>query len=417
MRQRRRLQRNVALVALGALVGAGSALAAPPTATAPVVYVRKDCTGIDDCIPDDDAIASDGLNQLHQYLYGTSGRWPSASDPVLVDIGAGTFKGGFVCASEQSGQLRRAGFVSYRGAGRERTHIEGTVIAISARTAMLAADCEQIAFENLSMASDLAVYWLGGGRSNWTDVELHGTQTAWYDTCPSATSPGNPLGEHFFWNSKLVGNEFAYLADCGLTWFYGSDLLLDYTVGTGSPTHEGAGIVIAHSGDVRAFGTSIRVVSDGIAAAPTGGFDGVRIGHASTGAGPAGDGVFHMHGGEIVVDSRALPGVDATGVDVDDQNVGGASAHLNETAIELLVAGTGTARRVFGTGTHRSPFLWSPGTDPPFGGPGGTGLDSKTGQDAFVDIGGSSPRLMIYDASCVGTGGPWWDTVGKACRP
>ena len=83
-----------------------------------------------------------------------------------------------------------------------------------------------------------------------------------------------------------------------------------------------------------------------------------------------------------------------------------------------LASGSGKPIRLRGDGTFASPFLWQAGTGVP-----AANLVSKTGMDAFVEtdcvaqggcVGGSHPRLMLYDEGCESG---WFDSVQQACRP
>jgi hypothetical protein len=388
-----------------------------------VFYLVKDCgvagytKGVD-CFED---IAS-----LQLQLWGGSAPRATADSPKRVEIGAGDFAGPLVCNG--------AGFVSFRGAGRNRTRIvvsdPGPAFGFHA---ILVTDCDSLEFQDLSVVAEdapllnIGVQWKGGGSSTWTNVDMKGRYAGWYDNECSGDPAAPPEGEHRFFGVNIVSGWIGYYAECGATWMYGSEVRIDVgyadLANPSDSTHKA--VAVAHRGDVRIYGSAIRVGGSAVHSASRA--IGVMVGPSFNTGTPLGaghgNGTFHMHGGVIVVDTSGAPGVDALGMLVDDNGgTGHAMGHTPDTAFMLKASPGATVTRLAGTGQAMSPFLWQSGSTEPVG-----GLASLTGQDLFVetdcddtgDCSGSGtpplqPHLMIYSASCASR---WFDTVTRDCRP
>jgi hypothetical protein len=132
---------------------------------------------------------------------------------VSVQVGPGEFRGRLLC--------RGQGFVRFRGAGRARSRLIGTVDEFPFAT-IHSHDCTELRFESLAVVSPRsrtgrgkAVYWSGTGDSGWHDVALEAEYIAWYESnCP----PGNglpPTGTHRFERSTLRAGALGYFSDCG----------------------------------------------------------------------------------------------------------------------------------------------------------------------------------------------------------
>jgi hypothetical protein len=232
-----------------------------------------------------------------------------------------------------------------------------------------------------------------------------------------------PLGEHYFFGNRFVSGSAALWAECDLTWVYGSDILVAPTDSSGIPdagttSSTFSGVRVGGRADVRLFGTTVRVTTKN--RTDSSGFSsiqGVEVGVLTVGSMPPGYGDFHDHGGIINVDASNLAGVDAVALRAEAASGGDARVHVHETAFNLTPGSGGAAVRLTGTGQFSSPYQWEARTDPP-----STDLDSKTGQDMYVETdcspsgctGGTDTHLMIYNTSCSPT--PWFDTVLGQCR-
>ncbi|MDJ0789936.1 MAG: hypothetical protein QNK05_24330 [Myxococcota bacterium] len=393
-------------------------------ASAEVVHMEEDCAAAGltlgtDCFED--------LTAVSDWLWGgATPRDPTASSRVVVDVGEGTFSGAMACPSYLSTPLVNEpgvpnGWTTFRGLSRTASRVlGGAVLALST-------DCDGLEFQDLYFeATGIGFIWWGEGSATFTDVHIKAAYTAWYDSFCAGAIGDPPTGEHYFFASRLESGSLGYFADCGITWFYGSEILVRPNDTTFLPTFGSLGTAIlgvkaAHRGDVRLFGSALRIDTRALTATTPA--YGVVAG--AGGNGKSGGGVFHMHGGIINVtadDSR-----DIYGVVVDDFGTGVAGlAHTLDTAFAMHVGAGGSATRTSGNGTIKSPLLWESGTDEPV-----SGINSLNGQDLFVETDcdatgcdGSAtdprPHLMIYSAECEsspsGDGTPWFDVVRGACR-
>lgn len=355
----------------------------------------------------------ESVSSLNDYIWGSSGIFPTASAPLTVDIGPGEFAGQIYCPSGADG------YVTFRGAGRDRTIIKksGTWLQLAVQVY----GCESLGFQDLSVVAEstdshigYAVYWIGGGSSSWTDVNLTGDSTGWYDVGCGGDSTDAPDGRHNFWGSTVAGGKFGFYAECGETWFYGGEVDAFASL-SGSFTDKLAGVWVAHRGEVHLNGAAVRVSTAGISSG-SGTAYGARVGPSgNTFSVPSGYGEFHSHGGLVSVKTGNLSGVAAVGIQVNDNSgAGDARAHTHETA--FVVVGGASSTRLTGGGTFESPFQWEARTSPPAAG------GAKNGQDTYVETdcdasgcsSGSDPHLMIYSSSC--STSPWFDTVRNACR-
>ena len=230
----------------------------------------------------------------------------------------------------------------------------------------------------------------------------------------------------------------AFYDSCGENWLYGGEVTLHITrpelavntngsVAVYLPDSEGSA-----NGDFRAFGTKISVIAD----VPTSGdLVGVAVEEAPNGK-PVGNtrekAQFHLHGGIIEVRNRAASSErDVIGIRVDGQDASAspthrALAHTVESVFDFEQAGSGSVVRLqqSNAGLVLAPFLWPPSVHPPTDTL--NGFTSMHGQDLFVetdcsatgecDGGGSQSHLMVYDATCIGSGGPWRDGATGSCR-
>lgn len=393
----------------------------------PIVLVREDCTGLSNCfdVMDDLADTQDG------WIWNC--RFPTASSPLRVDVGPGTFDA-FTCpeATPQNGH------VSVHGAGREVTRLqrENPWEDVAYHGAVTAFNCDDLEFSDLRLeAVSFGVAWHGAGSSTWIDVDvvagipIGSSQPGaigygWYDTDPSGglgLTCTTDLASHYWYGSKIrveggTSNLVAYVARCSNNWFYGGEIEA-VTDQTGGPLRQHTGIYVIEEGDFRGFGVALRTYiglkNKKVAAGGTIGVDVV------------GNGVFHTHGGIINTSTAGtIDGQTGQPKDADATNIrvsGNGFVHTPATAYVVSASGNGTAYRVdpSSTGIAQVPFLWPSGDEPP-------AVESMTGKDLFVETdctsagtcgGGATtePHLMIFDEGCT-TNGPWFDVVEGACR-
>lgn len=408
MKTRTRSSKIAMAATLAVLVGAPSAHADTPGEDGvEVIYLLKDCTGAGKSLGTD---CYQTVADLQDAIWGTSGINPTASAPLVVDIGVGDFTGELSCSN--------GGHVSFRGVGRDHSRIiRPGPPTFSVHATLEVIDCDDLEFQDLALINTVqafgsfptAVSWAGGGSSTWTDVHLEGDYAGWFDFTANGCG-ANPV--HYFFGSLIVsGGHYGYVAGCGEHWVYGSEIRMRAKDNNMQQAPFRRGVAVGEEGDFRIFGSTIRAHPD---ASYTGNHDfiGVQVG-------VGGGGIFHMHGGIISV--KAPPGRIAAGIDGQASD---ALAHTIGTAFALNASGGGSAIRVSGIGKLQSPHVWESGTAPPPGSPAGgsTSVISQTGKDMYVETdcddtdcdGKSDPHLMIYHAGC--TPEPWFDVVRGECR-
>lgn len=395
-------------VLAASFVIAASPLYAANTAAAgaTTVYLRTSCGAIADCF--------DNTTALNSWVNGT--RRPSASTPLLVDIGAGTF-GAIDCDG--------VGGLSLRGAGRSATILVGGPSAVNGGGAFNGRNCAGVGVQDMTLSG---FFWWSAGTpsavsANVSNVLIVGNSAAVFEYCTSSIPQGaNTIN---WWSSRLESNLGATVfAGCAEHRFFGSDILR--TVGANSDLSRGAIALELFGGEtpsVSLYGTSVRAKM-----AP-----GAIVFGTIYGVTNHLGGTFHSHGGEIVVDARGgAQNVGATAVHA--QNA--VATHIVETSFGVHPSTGGVARRVESwkndpvsglpvadPDTLQAPFLWTAGKEPPpLAAPVGA-----AGQDMFVErgctstgncadgSGGGEPHLMIYTGFC-GSTNPWFDVVTGRCR-
>ena len=395
-----------------ALVFAGFAASA---AQAETVHLEVDCAAAGYTLGTD---CFEGLSALSNWLWlGATPRDPGPGDPVIVDVGIGEIGGGFLWCNSAN-PADPDGWVTFRGESRERSKLVGSTFVVFME------DCDGLEFQHLTIESGfVGALWHGVGSSHWTDVRLQGDYNAWYDTWCGNDATLPHTGEHYFYGSKIEAGSLGYYAQCGQTWLYGSEVLVDFDDDAQlSQAQVVAPIAVAHRGDVRLFGSAVRLNMTTTRTVPE--IHGVLIGDPldSTQGTQAGFGEFHMHGGIVSISAPGHAGT-TYGVEADahlqTSNPQRAFAHTLGTS--FIVNAGGPVERAAGSGRLLTPFLWQSGTDEPI-----AGMKSLTGRDMYVETdcstssctGGGDSHLMIYQESCdtTGTGGPWFDTVTGACR-
>ncbi len=366
-----------------------------------ILYVRKSCGSLANCF--------DGSQPLSAATTAAVGLAPSAEFPVIIDIGPGRFNEWASCGNW--------GHVTFRGAGRDHTTI-GSALSVG----MIFSGCDAIGVRDLSIVGSLwGVLWLGPGRSTWTNVDVTASGYAWYDACGGPeVSVG---GVHHWFSSRLTSTASfgattpvaAYLGLCGESWLYGVDVAVLASAGAQAPTM--VGVDVNSLGDVRVFGSTIRVVVDDQYTSSTPEIVGVRVGRSNANGSndPPGEGAFHMHGGIITTDAHLLSGADVVGIDATNL----AFAHVVQTAFALL-PGSGGSRTRLTNASIQSPFQWPSATSPP------ADLQTVDGADHFIETdcdhlgdcesAGAETHIMIYNASQCGALDPWYDVSLASCR-
>lgn len=358
--------------------------------TASVVLLRTSCNdgaggALNNCFMSSDT--------LLDWIWGT--RNPTATTPLLVDIGPGKFDS-LNCPPGK-------GFVTFSGSGRGQTII-GTANGGTFNA------CKQLVFEHLTISgSFIGVMWVRGGSSSWIDVEMLGGYSAWYDTRDPNT--GNPCpgleGTHKFFACTLkvttTGSEVAggnvFVNSCGKNWLWGSEIVLDATTTSSNNSNGFAGITSGGAGnEVHLYGSNLNLFSGNGSAL-----------QSITAIEAVNNAEVHVHGTGIDVISTTGKNVIALTA------ASGGQIHANESAYVLKTSAPGKVTRINnnnGTGQVHAPHLWEhipePSTAPNFTSVTGADMTTITASDGH-------PHLVIYDTSC--TSSKWYDTVDKACRP
>lgn len=363
------------------------------------ILLRKSCDDgagntLNNCFTDETAMMN--------WIDGT--RQPSDGDSITVDIGPGTY--GRIQWLCQPGE----GHVSFRGAGRGRTVFYNDFILGNAMTFQ---NCEKLTFDSMTMeARFISVVWAGGGDAVWTDVELIASYSTWYETPAGQLSSGgvcttDPNNDHRFFSSTLhlrkpTLGALIYLNNCGVTWFYGSELIFDAE----DSTMAGQAVGIRSSGaghETHLYGSNIRM------------FAGTDSAITSLLAFRGNDGAeIHSHGTGIdVVSDKDIP------ITVIEANPG-SHVHTAESAYVLRTGPNGTVTRIDDNGGMvHAPHDWGhvPNTDGNHA-TVDTNYVSKHGADRAVVQNGTSsthPHPAIYSDSCPSTA-RWYDIIDKTCR-
>lgn len=352
--------------------------------TASVVLLRTSCNDgaggmLNNCFTNTGALVS--------WIVSARNPKPSASAPLTVEVGPGTFNALNLTCDASTGFT---GHIKFAGADRQLSRFKGTTFLVSHPA--IIRNCTKLHFSDLSFESQFYGYidWGGGGTSVWENVDVAGQSRAWFET-----SCGSTPGIHYWFGSRLASSGFGvnqvYLAGCDKSWFFGSEI----------STNAMGPVISTSSADaeVHVYGSNLRV--DDSANCCTGD---VVVVSASGGSS------IHIHG----------TGIDAAGgtgrtVRVLSASTG-ASIHANVSAYNLSTGSGGSVVRINnggGTGHVHAPYLWEhipdPATVPNF--------TSVTGADMTTVTTGTSdgqPHLVIYSTNCASK---WYDAVDKVCLP
>ncbi len=332
-------------------------------------------------------------------------RKPSLNDTLVVEIAPGNYQRiQWLCSAGE-------GHVSFRGAGRGRTVFTDNAILGNAMTFQ---NCENLTFDSMTVnARFISVVWAGSGTSTWTDVELIAGYSTWYETQEGQFTVGSvctidqPKNEHKFFSSTLMTKNSTigstiYLNNCGITWFYGSELILDATTASFSGTP--VGVKSAGEGhEVHLYGSNIRLNAGSSSAVA-----GLTAFESKAGAS------VHIHGTGIdVISDKAIP---VTALQAENNG----AIHAAESAYVFKTMPGGTVTRINNNGgIVHAPHTWMsvPDTD---NNPAtiDTNFITMNAADKTVVTSNTSdgfPHPAIYTNSCPSSA-RWYDIVDKTCR-
>lgn len=326
---------------------------------------------------------------------------PSTTTRLLVNVGPGIFKGGFICNGWSN--------LSFKGAGPDES-----VFAINIPgPAMEGRSCNQFNVQDMSFTKTGAadaiapVSWNGTGSSTWTNVHIEPVFSyGWTEfNCPAdpALAP-----VHRWFNSRIQGKIKGYTALCSKNWFFGSQIEAKPSSDITDPTFNAINVLgepATARPEVHLYGSNISVIlPTGMSVPPAGviGFagsiQGVNVISATNNA------TVHVHGTGIDIIGNDMPNVVAALAATT-----GGFIHADQAAFNLTTAPGGSVIRIFNQGGHvHSPYLW-PGHDTP------PAITSITGADtAFVtNTPDGHPHMIVYDSAC---GSKWYDTATKVCQ-
>lgn len=370
-----KLSRFIAMgILIGVTMSSNSALAATD-ANAAVVQLRKSCLEagktLTNCFTD--------LNTLNSWIWNTRNPKPSATSPLIVNIGPGTFTGLFSCTSY--------GYVTLRGSGMRQTALENGSGPVST------ANCVNMVFSDMTLRNTLNLFGVRtvGGSTFWENVEIDGYGYAWFDSPTSC--PGT--GTHYWFNSRIMARSAgtsttAYYNACDVSWFFGSEITSNGSAGSQIFP------ITATGGEVHVYGGVIRAIA------------GSGITANLVAAQADGAAKIHIHGTGIDVISSTANNITALSAS------NGGVIHANQAAYNLSTGTGGTITRIVkdtDPATHvHAPYLWEEHSNPP-------NITSVNGADMAVVTSATSdgqPHLVIYSSTCASK---WYDTVDRACRP
>jgi hypothetical protein len=377
------------------VVLAGASLAAPPVsaaidADAQVVKVRaKKSDGSSGCVENgvelNNCFASTGAAAT--WIMNT--RKPTATTPLIVEIGPGNYKGLTLECDATWG-----GHTTFRGAGMNQTVFD----SMSWGT-MRFDSCTKLHFSDLTVKNTVygGISWNGGGESTWTNVQVQGAGQGWYsDYC------GQVRGSHYWFSSRITsvalvgfnGRANAYFERCDESWFFGSEITT--TVQAGAHPASGGVVNAAGQGIIHVYGSVLRAFIDG----PTTGLGvaAARSGELETG------GEIHIHGTGIDVTSS----IGANIIALYASN--GGTIHADASAYNMSTGGTITRiMKDANPATHvHAPYHWQHIPNSP--------LVSVTGADMTTETIGTDINMLVYNSQCTGGGGPWYNVALRTCR-
>ena len=326
-------------------------------------------------------------------------RRPNQQNPVVVNIGAGTFGPIKINRTNKCDvAVNYTGYVSFVGAGTGQTTIADTNSPVTVE------NCTNLSFSNMTFSALSYGYiqWSGGGASTWNNVAVNGLARLWTESC------GATRGQHYWFGSRLkVSDQFTisegYNASCDETWIFGSEILSEVDCknsdGSFGGGPNGSSFINASGqGEIHVYGSVIRVN----ASCSTMGGTNLNAVTANSG------GIVHVHGTGIDVISTT-----SNNIKVLTAGVGG-MIHANASSYNLSTP-AGTVTRIQNNGGHiHAPYLWEHVPDPTTA----PNFASQSGADTTTITTGTSdgqPHMAVYSASCP-SGTKWYDQVDKVCR-
>jgi len=335
----------------------------------------------------------------------TNTRQPTAADPLVVEVGPGSF-------GDLSLTCSNWGHITFNGSGRSTTNfIHGGFNS-----------CTGMVFQHLSFGPGggfAAVNWYTseeGTSSRWVDVELTGSGYGWYESKVGDVCTNNVKGDagtHYWFSSKIAATgglfsvfKLAYRDGCGSeNWFFGSELLAEAKSGS---TYELSALSQDSMGDTHFYGSVIRAITD-IDIAPGGGvFCEISNPRPLVSAICAGGGSVHLHGTGVDVISNPTNG--AVNTDIAAIVAGpGSMVHANGSAYNMKIGTSGSLNRIVNNNaTVHAPYQWQESTTPP-------NIISQDGADvAVVTTPAGAPKFIVYSTNCPSK---WHDVGANACLP
>lgn len=338
---------------------------------ASVVQLRQSCqvngSTLDNCFTD--------LTTLNSWIWNTRNPSPSATNPLLVKIGPGTFDGQFTCTN--------AGDVSLKGSGVNVSIISNGMEPINTQ------NCTNMAYSNLTVKNTENLFGVreDGGTSVWNNAEIDGLGYAWFDGTGDTCNVKQ--GSHYFYSSRVVANTIgnnatAWYDDCDKSWFFGSQI--QAIGGSGAQVR----VIEANGGEVHVYGGNIEALTQG------------DVSPASMVAVTSDNsGIVHLHGTGIDVISQGNNNITALSAGT------GGLIHAVADGYFMNTNG-GTMTRVNNNGgIIMAPYHWPASSTPP-------AVISASGSDTAVVTKTSDghPHPLVYDATC---SSHWFDTVARAC--
>jgi len=340
---------------------------------ASIIELRSSCTEnsttINNCFTD--------LNILNSWVWNTRIPSPTATSPLKIEVGPGTFTGLFTCTSYPA-QGVDLGSVTIEGSGIHNTVLQNSNGPIATKR------CSNMIFSHMTLKNTGNLFGVSnlGGTTVWNNIRIEGQGYAWFDS----PNPCNTNGSHYWFNSTIIatpasGSTRAYYTGCDESWFYGSEIISKGSTGTLTP-------IYAPGGEVHVYGSVIRALPSGTASA-------VAVTSLNNGE-------VHIHG---------------TGIDVigsDNNNVtalaasSGGMIHANSSAYVLKTGTGGIKTRLSNNGGDiKAPYQWQIGATPP-------AINTITGADIAVitDTSDNHPHLTVSDNSCANK---WFDINANSC--
>lgn len=348
-----------------------------PDPNADVIYVRTNCS-VANTDPGESPI--ENCFESTGKAMGFAGTRVDVTKPLLIDFGPGIFKP-VTCPTDGTN-------ISFRGAGTDKTIIGGVFHAACLNT--------KWSFHDLTIKGvQNAVFWLGGGQSEWHNVILEGEVTGWADTGTAGGNceVGEQPGTHRFFSSRIISHgangEYGFGNACGDNWLWGSEILM-------ITANSNMTLIKSHGAGSRMhiYGSNIRAELASNAGSP-GTLTAIKVFNGAE---------LHSHGNGI--DVVAKPGWKA--VALHAESLGEIHADGSAYFFGTSTAGINVSRIVNNGGHVHAPYQWAGHTSVP-------NITSIDGADtSIVTTAGSTPRFMIYSTTCASK---WFDVGANTCKP